>query len=509
MVCATGLGACSGDGSKDEAVSPDQPISDAKNKDKQLNQRMIALEKTWESAQADPARLPATREAMKDILWKGSAPSQLRQKALSYLLQDESPAGMADTVNMLRLRMPTEGQWPVLVDMCAAAEKRAHDPVWKGMTAALVRSYARKVPVPPDPDRPERSALLALHPNMELVPIVYEVFVMPGDNGAPARPDDYAEKSRTAAWDLLGRLDPDGAKRTAMIAADARSEAVLAELGKSARELGVVPVTGSELTWLRSVSSSKDAKNAAWWGEVTRAVSALTPEQKAGLGFRHLEPVRWAAANNSAWSRASKDELMGEMTARMKDRKIWRKADESDMGMTVRETLRDWQDELVWGDLLSLLILDDALRDPAIVAEMFKQAQADQADESTEHGGVLWAKDQAPTLVLSTKDAGGIGEGFVMRGYPPRPAQRINDRTFVASEEMFLQSGRGLAHYHFHAQTPNNASYAGPGRGDGDYADLHGRTCLVITTVRKGVLDVDWYRRGGVVVDLGEMVEGK
>ena len=507
---------CGCSGGAKEPPSPDQPIADAKNKDLQLNQRIKALEQTWAGAKDDPARLPAARDAMKDVLWKGGAPSPLRQRALALLLEDESAAGMADTRNMLRLRMPTEGQWQVLVEMCEAVQKRAGDAAWKEMTAALVRSYARKVPVPPDPDRPERVALVALYPNTDLTAVVYEVFVQPRENGAPARPDDYVEKARTAAWDLLGRLDPDGSKRTALIAADNRDEAALRELTKSARELGVTPLTGSELSWLRNVSNAKDAKNAAWWGETVKAIAALTPEQKTGLAFRHLEAVRWAAAHNSEWSRASKEALFAELSGRLKDRKMWRKADPSDTGQVPRETLKDWQGELAWGDLLVMLVLDDALREPAIRAELFRQAESDMADESTEHGGAMWAKEQVPTAVIATsgkdasRDAGaGIGEQFVVRGFPPRPAQRVNDRTFVASDEMFQQSGRALAHYHFHVQTSNNADYAGPGRGDFEYADMHGRSCLVLTSVRKGVLNIDYYQRGGAVVDLGEIVEGK
>lgn len=513
-VAVASMCGCSG-GAK-EPPSPDQPIADAKNKDLQLNQRIKALEQTWAGAKDDPARLPAARDAMKDVLWKGGAPSPLRQRALALLLEDESAAGMADTRNMLRLRMPTEGQWQVLVEMCEAVQKRAGDAAWKEMTAALVRSYARKVPVPPDPDRPERVALVALYPNTDLTAVVYEVFVQPRENGAPARPDDYVEKARTAAWDLLGRLDPDGSKRTALIAADNRDEAALRELTKSARELGVTPLTGSELSWLRNVSNAKDAKNAAWWGETVKAIAALTPEQKTGLAFRHLEAVRWAAAHNSEWSRASKEALFAELSGRLKDRKMWRKADPSDTGQVPRETLKDWQGELAWGDLLVMLVLDDALREPAIRAELFRQAESDMADESTEHGGAMWAKEQVPTAVIATsgkdasRDAGaGIGEQFVVRGFPPRPAQRVNDRTFVASDEMFQQSGRALAHYHFHVQTSNNADYAGPGRGDFEYADMHGRSCLVLTSVRKGVLNIDYYQRGGAVVDLGEIVEGK
>lgn len=498
------LAACSnGNG---PGSDPDSPVTDVRNKDLQQNQRMNALEQVWAAASGggeDAAeRTKIARNASKDLIWKGGAPIQLRQRALALLMTDTSAEGQADTRKMLALRLPTEGAWPMLVDMCRAIQSRAADAEWKSLTAALVRSYARKVPIPPDPDRPERDALVALHPGTELDRVVYEVFVRPKDNGAPDRPDDSAEKSRQAAWDLLGRLDQDGARRTAMIAADTRDEPVLKDLARSARELGVTPITGSELSWLRNVLHAKDTKNAAWWSQASAAVARLNAEQRVGLAMRHLEPARWAAAARPQWFAASREALLGELASRLDGRKPWLKASAGEGGERSREMLNDWRDRLSWGDALSLLAIDEALADPKIVDELFRQADNDRADTTSEYGGLLFVKDQAPTPLRP--DTGG-GEAFLVRGFTPRPSQRVNDRTFVASEEMFSQSGRSLAHYHFHVQSDRNSEYAGPGKGDNDYADMHGRSCLVFTSVRSGIMNVDYYHRGGVVVDLGEV----
>ncbi len=476
---------------------------DTRNKDLQANQRIIALDSLWAEAGKDPARLPAAREASKDTLWKGNAPQILRQRALALLLTDTTPEGMADTRKFMRLRLPTEGQWPLVVDFCKAMEVRSKDAAWQDQTASLVRSYARKVPVPPDEDRPERDALLALHPGKDLSAIVFDVFVRPSENGAPKIPDDSAEKSRQAAWDLLGRIDPDGSKRTALAAGEASNDPSIKEINKCARDLGVVPITGSELAWMHGLADEKDRRNAAWWSAATQAVGTLRADQKAGLQLRHIEPVRWAIVNHSEWVAASRDQLLNELNARLATRRIWLKTDGlGQMEEKSKETPKDWASQFTWGDLLTVLVLDEAIHRPSVIAEMFKQAAMDHADTTTEYGGVLWSAEQGG---VETEKGG----KFAVRGYQPRTTQRKDDRTFIAPEEVFTDSGRSLGHYHFHVQTPNNRDYAGPGRGDLEYAANHGRNCIVFTSVREGAMDADYYVRGGIVVDLGEIVAGQ
>lgn len=480
-----------------------EPTVDVQNKDLQANQRIRALEATWEDARTDPGRMQAARDASKDMLWKSGAPTILRQRALELLLTDNSPEGLADTRKFLRLRMPTENQWPLIVEVCKAVQARAADPAWKDQTASLVRSYARKVPVPPDDARPEKDALLALHPGRELSDIVFGVYVRPAENGAPKVPDDSEQRSRDAAWDLLGRIDPDGSKRAVLAAREASTDPAIRDVNRIARELGVVPITGSELAWMRGLMDDKDKRNSAWWSATTQAVGSLSAEQKRGLQMRHLELLRWAAANRAEWARATREQLISELTSRLGSRRIWLKTEGLGQDQEKsRETLRDWEQQLVWGDVLSVLVLDEAMNQPGIVAELFKQAMNDQADTTTEYGGVLWASDQGGAVA----DKGGK---FNFRAYAPRTTERKDDRTFMAPEEMFSDSARSLAHYHFHVQTANNRDYAGPGRGDMEYAANHGRNCIVLTTVSQGVMNVDYYQRNGAVIDLGEIAIGK
>lgn len=489
------LAACSSSG--DKAADPEHAKAAVKDSGAQLNQRTIALEEVWTAARNDPSQLPAAREASKTVLWKGGAPSPLRVRAIELLMTDTSPEGLADTRKFLRLRMPTESQWPVIEATCTAIAKQASDPAWQEMTAALVRSYARRVDTPADPERPERRALEALHPGAPVADTVYGVFVHPAENGALKVPDDYVEKSRQAAWELLGRLDTDGSQRQRLLAGDSSGDPLVRDLSRCARELGVVPLTGSELQWLRRLTDDKDKANAAWWDAAQRAVASLTPEQRRGLQMRHLEPVRFAVESRPEWARATREQLLSELSQRLSGRRIHLKTEGLGFGQErSRETLAEWQKDMAWGDVLTALILDDAVHEPGVMSAVFTQVAKDQADTTSEHGGVLWAAGMGGE---ETKGR------FAVRGYQPRPTQRVNDREFLAPEQMFADSARALAHYHFHVQSWNNRDYAGPGRGDLDYANAHGRNCLVFTGVGTGVLDVDYYLRGGVVIDLGEI----
>lgn len=506
VLVTLGIAGCSG--SQAPGVTGESAV-DAKNKDLQANQRQVALEGLWADVRADSSKLSAARETTKEILWKSSAPQKLRALAWSMLMSDETPEGQADTRNFLRLRLPTETQWPLITAMCASVAEKAKGPdgeAWKAVTASMVRSYARKVPTPPDADRPERDAILALHPGREVESVVFDVFVRPAENGAPARPDDFVEKSRTAAWELLGRLDPTGAKRTVLAAQGTNAnEPAVRDINRCARELGVVPITASELNWLRGLMDEKDKRAATWWSQTSSAVARLNADQRTDLQMRHLEPIRWSGENKPQWVSASRDQLLGELAQRLNGRRIWRKTDGLKLGDEMsKEALSENRDRLCWGDVLSILVIDEALHGSTLRGEVLLQADADRADTTCEHGGVIWARG------LGGK--AGDGEAFGVRGYQPRTTQRVNDRTFTASEEMFTDSPRSLAHYHFHVQAENNRDYAGPGRGDMEYASTHGRNCLVFTSVQAGVLNVDFYTRGGsggpIVIDLGEVRAG-
>lgn len=155
-----------------------------------------------------------------------------------------------------------------------------------------------------------------------------------------------------------------------------------------------------------------------------------------------------------------------------------------------RERLSDWADRMSWGDLLTLLVADEAMGSDSVQRKLPDFVRLDREDTSTEYGGVI------VTRADGTFDA-------VL--YPPRPAERLGDNQFVASVDMLEQQPTCLAHFHLHVQPRTGSPSAGPSRGDLVQVARSGRTGIVLTSVTSSVLDVDLYQPDAAVIDLGEV----
>ncbi|HYE03861.1 MAG TPA: hypothetical protein VD963_11590 [Phycisphaerales bacterium] len=438
--------------------------------------RARAVEQAWQDVVAGQADRHTTREALKSILWRAGEPQPARLAAARALLADHTPEGVRDTINLVNLRLPTETDMEVIAALGLGAAERG----WPDVTPGLVRSWARPVLEPPDAERPERRALQRLHPERPVAEVVFDVFMRPGQGR-------FAERTRQDAWELLARLDADGTARAALLEGAQGDDPLVADLRAAARELGVVPRTALELRWL---SGLRAPGHGGWWSETAGVVAGLGPEARRGLRLRHLEPVRWAAAHRPAWVAASRAVLLRQALGRLADRPHVARSEGVAEAPRRDERLEKWAAELSWGDLLSILVVDEALADPRVVEELFRQVETDRNDTSTEHGGIL--------------EMAGDGSARV-RAFTPRPAQRAGDDRFIAPEDMFQESGTALAHYHFHVQATSRREHAGPGQGDMDYAQRTGRTCLVFTAVGARTLNADWYVSEGAIVDLGPL----
>lgn len=459
--------------------------------------RAEAVRLVWDQVERGEIDRAAARASIKSrLLWR-AGPTLVRVAAVEALLRDETPQGQADTEKVFTLLLPTEGDYRVVERLSRALADRG----WEGGGAGLVRSLARHLVTVDDRERAEAVALTRLFPDRSLTETVFAVFATP--EAQIDQPADLARKVRTDAYELLARLDEDGAERARLLAALAPQEAaadpLLADLAAGARELGVVPLTGSELDWLTALRHGEGAEaqaNRAWWKEAAAAVARLTEAQKRGLALRHVEPVRWAAANDPAWLDADVESLYEQLQSRLEAREHHRRTDGRGGQQPSWEQLDRWRDSLRWADLLTMLVVDEAACGGAsaeVRAALFAQLERDRADDTTEYGGTIEAA------------ADGVAgpQTWRVRLYPPRPAQRQGDDSFVASSQMFAESARAIAHYHFHASKVDRRKYAGPGAADREYAQRHGRTCLVFTSIDRDTLGVDVYLRGGPIIDLG------
>tara|TARA_R110000737_G_scaffold2923_12_gene9415 strand:- start:4621 stop:6174 length:1554 start_codon:yes stop_codon:yes gene_type:complete len=473
------------------------PILDVRNPDLLERDRIAAAEQAWSEVVAGVRVRERTRQALKNLAWSSATTPQLRYTTLNLLMSDTSEEGNADSARMARLILPTEEDRQAVRIILQHAIRAK----WEGLMPAIVRSYARVAPGYPDEERMERKAIEALNPGQPLEAVVFGVFLDPL-KGASNREERsilrVADRTRDDAWGLLARLDKDGSQRVHLlesqsnIADDLGTKQTLDDLRACWYHFGVLPDQAMELAWLRQLRRSDDDKtaqnNTLWWEQSRTAISGLRNNQRQGLRLRHIEPIRWASQHHSEWVSATKAQLSQEITSRFAGRTfIKRKTAKGEPAHN--ERFEQWESELSWADLITILVMDEAIQSPEVVEKIFVQRSLDHKDRKTEYGGIL---DVDPST--------GLHRAVLFR---PRARDRVSDERFVASEDMIRFSDRALAHYHFHANERNNEKYAGPSRADYINAETSGRTSLVFTSLKADELNVDLYQPNGVVIDLG------
>jgi hypothetical protein len=475
------------------------PLLEVANRGLSAKARAEAVVLARELAQSDPTRAQTTRRVLKDVVWNTSEPAILRMEAIGALIDDPDPAVAAESREMVKLLIPKERSLAVLIYLCRVCTDRG----WTDAVPSLVRSYARSVEVlgwiggVTEEERPEREAIVALSGGKNVEEVAFETFLNP-PRVEPTYGMDWTERTRIDAWDLLARLDRDGNRRLAMLEGlpESAGDGVVANIRRCVRDLRAVPLTGEELRWVNNLLDPKKPANAAWWEQARSAIAKL-PDVGL-LNVRHAEAIRWASLTTPDLLGASKTELTARLRDRLSGRVMHQREAESGK-YRVRERLEHWAPKMSWADLLTVLVIDDVVRQPQVVRAIAAQAELDRRDTTTEYGGALMRKN--------------IGLGEVVREewvavlYPPRPGQRRGDEQFVASDDMLAASDLALAHYHLHAQRERNGTFAGPSPGDLAYAARYGRSCVVFTGVGPGGrMNVDYYQPDGAVIDLGEVV---
>ncbi len=485
------LGSC-----RSPAYAPSgDPLLDLRNPNLFTAERSDAARTAWAEVRAGVRDRARTRSAFKDLAWSQQTPDELRLTVLELLVRDDDPAGTADSKRLVGLMLPAEPSLAAQAMLASAAAERG----WVDLTPAIVRSWGREIPHIDDADRVERAALAQLHPGKDVERVVFDVFLDPAGVGVGA--SDAAslrlnDRTRSDAWALLSRLDPEGVRRlNALQSASPRdpdSARLVSGLLTAWRELSVLPETAMELEWLARLrgetTETAAQENASWWAETRAGVQRLGQVQRDGLELRHLEPVRWASLHRPGWLVASRSELLSELDAALAGRERFaRTADMNPQRPASKERLRDWDDRLSWGDALAILVVDEGLRMPGVAGALFGHVGADREDTTTEYGGVLEFTDDGARVVL----------------FPPRARDRQDDNRFVASADMVRYSDRSLAHYHMHVQGTRYAKFAGPSDGDLLYARISGRSSVVFTSLGADMLNVDFYQGTGAVIDLG------
>jgi hypothetical protein len=350
---------------------------------------------------------------------------------------------------------------------------------WNDLTPTLVRAWAVPFPgwVDRPEDRPERKALVALHGEDKLTEVLVDLLV---------KSDPMKDRNlRMRCWELLQRQGQ--RERLVTLLASGETQAddpLLRDLRRCAKEMGILPTTREEILWLQALLTTA---NAIFWDEARQAVAKLPEQTRETLEIRELPIAVAAARRRPELLQASAPELYARVEAR-------RSANGSRIAMASlegymtdhQETLYSQRGKLRWGDLAAMTLAMDVLEDRAIRRRLFELADRDLEDRSTEYGGLLSVKrDGSAELVECI------------------PKVKGSDVRFEAPQVMFDQGYTGLFHFHLHAQSYDNERYAGPHIGDFTYADSTRANCLVFTFLKRRELNVDYYRHGPVVVDLG------
>lgn len=502
-IVASGLSGC--------AATPEADLDTAlvRLRDPQLGvtRRVDAAREAVDAAEAGVVPASEVWGSLKSLAWSERTPRPLRRKAVELLVGDGVETDEDEVRSFARLRLPTEPDRVVVALLSGAAASNG----WTECSTALVRRLSVN-DVEGDPNRRvEAAALTTLFPNRPLEATVFEVFLDPDTPAA----DDAARwraSVRGEVWELLGRLDRDASVRARLLSTEPGDDIpddaipVLACLRRGVRELGVVPDTAAELAWLERLCDG-DSANRRWWGEVTSALSGVPLGRRLGLGLRHLEPLRWASNHEPELLDATRDDLLDRLRTRLDGREFQSRTAQMTGSSRARsrERLSDWEDDLLWADLLAASVVDRSLEQPEVREQMFRFVALDRQDVGTEYGGVIEAVDTVPagSPGLIGLDTDRVRFRAVL--FPPRSRDRGNDEVFIASVDMIRQSDRSLVHFHQQVQRENNDRFAGPSDGDLAYAKRSGRTCLVFTSVGDAELNVDLYQPNGVVIDLGSI----
>lgn len=435
------------------------PLAVMLDRERDPVQRLTAAKQIGELSELSDPR-PVVK-AMHRVLWSDAQPTALRLWSMDQLIAYNSNAFWV----IAKRRIREVDLWEVLGPMIDRAVQAGD----AGFTPALVRSYARTSQVYPDDARPEAPAIVALNPGLTLGQAVWRALDDEDTNITTA--------ARVDAWTLYHRLM--GAERARQALDDSVSEHPLVLDLKSTAWLDVLPSNRETVLWLMQLRGDSGGD---YLEKAKHLVHRLSESQRKGLELRHL-PVLLAADDSVLLQ--GRSALRARVARRLSGAKVTARIEPGIAMRLPSESLNDHVEALSFSDLATIDLLMDAMADRALVATLFEQADRDLADPTTEHGGVLAVED-----------------GTFM-ALPFMSSFRSHDRKFYSSEALVQRMYTGLAHYHFHAQSYDNAAYAGPGAGDLGFVDRLRPNAVVLTFLDRDTLGVDYYQPGGVVIDLG------
>jgi len=410
------------------------------------------------------------RDTLHRMLWVPYYTNDARQAALNRLWKVDRE-GVIKTV---RQRLPRIDNWRWIEQLCAwiAAEEVLE------LDAALISSWSQVTMRYEEQDRPERQALVSMYGEDALEALVFQSLLTTNKS--------WQQGFRTRCWELLLRI---GARDMLLALLNGSSipkdDLFLLDLQRATRELGIMPQNKEEILWARELCKSEYSD---FWNEAIVALALLDDERRLSLEMRDVPIAVTVARHWPELATKSTTSLVESLETKIQDRKHYFEYEGGGNVSTLNELFRSHKNKLSWGDAVAIRVALAAMDVPELQAHFFDYANRDRLDTSTEFGGVIELDKQGRFVILEFE-----------------PIIRTHDRRFDAPQTMFDAAYTSLFHFHFHAQKYRNGDHAGPGLGDKSYADNTRANCLVLTFVNSKTLNVDYYRHGHVVVDLGTM----
>ena len=84
-----------------------------------------------------------------------------------------------------------------------------------------------------------------------------------------------------------------------------------------------------------------------------------------------------------SWLTYSREMLISELRSRLAGRKIHERTARAKIIRSRRETLKEWESSLLWADALTVLVVDEALRNRELAYDTFAYAEQDRDDTTT------------------------------------------------------------------------------------------------------------------------------
>lgn len=438
------------------SASPDpDPLATALDRDESVTRRVHAIGQVSDDQAG----------SLYALIWSSGHRIEVREAAADRLRTADPAFWLSIDRHILRV-----DDWPMIRLLCERA--LADDDIT--FLPAAIKSWARPSTTIDDMDRPERKVVLHFARGLP------EAACLRSAMDVDASTDTQDQMLQVAAWTVLVRLYDDQSLRQ-IIAERPHDNAFLEALALVTAAVHRLPADAEELARLETLVAGSTAEQ---WQLRYAYCAAQTGLGSKSVALRHLPSIDRAGPT----LQESREALLDALRGRLAQAKHADRGDraEGEYAESRPERLADHAAKLSHADLIVLLQIHDALQRPEVAAQLFRQADEDRADTSTEWGGVLvWDQDSQ----------------IVARQYPPM--LRRHDRMYVASDACVRAMHTGPAHYHFHVQEPDSAVWAGPGQGDLGFADRMHANCVVLTSLDVDTLNADAYFPGGIIVDLG------